>query len=210
MEIEMIKCSNGSIHRHETIAESKACWATKMTTETQRVVPATPAVPMATEPQKKFIKDLLAGRDWQGHLPFTATVAAEFVAIGTTTKHDAHRLIDELLDTPKIPATKFVGDLEDGRYAVEIDGKLRFFHVTHGKKNDKLYVKERTGDNVTKLCAGLKYATVITAVKAAGPLEAMKVYGQKIGRCGCCGKALTDETSRALGIGPVCRKSYGI
>lgn len=29
-------------------------------------------------------------------------------------------------------------------------------------------------------------------------------YGRSIGRCGECGRQLTDETSRALGIGPVC------
>lgn len=29
-------------------------------------------------------------------------------------------------------------------------------------------------------------------------------FGQEIGRCGCCGRSLTDETSRARGIGPDC------
>lgn len=38
--------------------------------------------------------------------------------------------------------------------------------------------------------------------------EAMKLYGQKIGRCGYCGLRLTDETSRAYGIGPICRADH--
>ena len=38
----------------------------------------------------------------------------------------------------------------------------------------------------------------------------LKLYGQKIGRCGHCSKQLTDETSREFGIGPVCRKALGI
>lgn len=29
-------------------------------------------------------------------------------------------------------------------------------------------------------------------------------FGQEMGRCGCCGRTLTDETSRARGIGPDC------
>jgi uncharacterized protein DUF6011 len=29
-------------------------------------------------------------------------------------------------------------------------------------------------------------------------------YGQELGECGHCGRTLTDEASRAAGIGPVC------
>jgi hypothetical protein len=29
-------------------------------------------------------------------------------------------------------------------------------------------------------------------------------YGMLIGKCGVCGRTLTDEESRANGIGPVC------
>lgn len=39
-------------------------------------------------------------------------------------------------------------------------------------------------------------------------VEAMKLYGQKIGRCGHCGLRLTDEVSRAYGIGPICRRDH--
>lgn len=35
-------------------------------------------------------------------------------------------------------------------------------------------------------------------------LAARERFGQEIGRCGCCGRSLTDETSRARGIGPDC------
>lgn len=39
----------------------------------------------------------------------------------------------------------------------------------------------------------------------ADALRAKMLFGQKIGKCGECGRTLTDETSRELGIGPVCR-----
>lgn len=32
-------------------------------------------------------------------------------------------------------------------------------------------------------------------------------YGREIGRCGICNRTLTDEESRRIGIGPVCRKN---
>jgi len=39
----------------------------------------------------------------------------------------------------------------------------------------------------------------------ADPAEAMARFGRDVGMCGRCGLALTDETSRAIGLGPVCR-----
>ena len=38
-----------------------------------------------------------------------------------------------------------------------------------------------------------------------GPEAAAAKYGQEIGQCGMCNRVLTDEVSRAAGIGPVCR-----
>ena len=39
---------------------------------------------------------------------------------------------------------------------------------------------------------------------AADPQAASIRYGLEIGACGRCGRTLTDEESRAAGIGPVC------
>jgi hypothetical protein len=39
--------------------------------------------------------------------------------------------------------------------------------------------------------------------------DAMALYGRELEHCGCCGKELTDETSRARGVGPVCWNKYG-
>lgn len=43
----------------------------------------------------------------------------------------------------------------------------------------------------------------------ADPEAAAVAYGKLTGNCACCGKALTDPKSVALGIGPVCAKKYG-
>lgn len=42
-------------------------------------------------------------------------------------------------------------------------------------------------------------------INEAGPYEAMIRYGQEIGSCGHCGRELTNQESRAAGIGPICR-----
>ena len=43
------------------------------------------------------------------------------------------------------------------------------------------------------------------AILEAGPDAAGMLFAQELGRCRKCGRDLTDETSRELGIGPVCR-----
>lgn len=53
------------------------------------------------------------------------------------------------------------------------------------------------------------------AIKAAldeierDPLAAIKAHGVATGRCGCCGRELTDPDSIALGIGPICADKLG-
>ena len=50
--------------------------------------------------------------------------------------------------------------------------------------------------------------TVLQAI-SADP-DALARYGQELGECGVCGRELTDEQSRAIGIGPVCREKLGM
>lgn len=87
--------------------------------------------------------------------------------------------------------------LPEGRYAVEKkDGALAFYIVN---KNG-LFIQ--ASDNVH----GVSNAVVPTIARKilADPVGAAARYGQAIGKCGRCGRTLTDEASRALGLGPVC------
>ena len=45
---------------------------------------------------------------------------------------------------------------------------------------------------------------------AQNPLQEVKAYGLKSGRCGCCSRQLTNKESIKLGIGPICRENYGL
>lgn len=40
--------------------------------------------------------------------------------------------------------------------------------------------------------------------------EELQAYGMRTGECSCCGRELTNPTSIALGIGPICADNYGI
>jgi hypothetical protein len=93
--------------------------------------------------------------------------------------------------------------VEDGRYAVEEDGTLKFFRVTNGRKPGYVFLNVQASDewypvrNVTRI-------REVLAIIAKDPKAAMVRYGHELGECGKCGRTLTDEASRAAGIGPIC------
>lgn len=93
------------------------------------------------------------------------------------------------------------------RVAVQLpDDKLRFFQIDtplRGKWAGCVFIKEQAGDDLHKVRDIVREEAVLRAViaDARGCLER---YGLELGACGMCGRTLTDEESRARGIGPVC------
>jgi hypothetical protein len=79
---------------------------------------------------------------------------------------------------------------------------------THTTRSDEV----RPGRKVEVVIGGNREApmsraaarTVLREIRAAGPEKSARLFGQKIGSCGRCGRTLTDEHSRAVGIGPTC------
>lgn len=94
-----------------------------------------------------------------------------------------------------------------GRYAVEINGVVKFYKVdipTEGRWAGFTFVKVQASDDLYPV-KGASREIVLDAI-AEDPREAMLRYGREIGRCGHCGRTLTDAESRAYGIGPICRQ----
>ena len=60
--------------------------------------------------------------------------------------------------------------------------------------------------------AGLASTAIQAALEAleADPVAAIRAHGLATGSCGCCGRELTDPTSIALGIGPICAAKLGL
>ena len=100
----------------------------------------------------------------------------------------------------------------DGRYAIVMADKLRFFRVntpTEGRWAKFTFVNEifGGGNKVAIRDKALRQAVLAGIADDEGALAR---FGQELGICGNCGRDLTDEESRALGIGPVCRKNLGM
>jgi hypothetical protein len=115
--------------------------------------------------------------------------------------------VKELKNATPVQPTQ-APEVADGRYAVEEDGTLKFFHVRNGKADTRwarfVFMDIQASDDLYPLKDRARKASVLALI-SADPETAMNRYGQELGVCGDCGRTLTDETSRRIGRGPVCR-----
>ena len=194
-----IKCAN-CMEYHEDIDGVRACYGLG---PAARPTFAAASEPVVTEKQAAYIDTL---RHERGLDEFT----------GTLTKREASLEIERLLKWMKTkPNTNMVAGVDtsgikDGRYAVEIGGTLKFYKVdkpTEGRWSGYTFVKVQASDDLWPVRGAA--ATAVLAAIAKDPQAAMLRYGREIGRCGHCNRTLTNEESRRLGIGPICRRGMG-
>jgi hypothetical protein len=161
--------------------------------------------PTATEPQLSYLrtlrerKDLSSltqeQRDWLAKADFdTFPSQLSLTRMG--------EVIEKLKKLDWKPRGSDLPDVPDGRYAVEKeDGTLMFYSVKTGRH--VTFVDVWASDTRYPIKNHTERVRILKAIKAdpdAGPR-----FGREIGRCYVCGRTLTDEYSRSLGIGPVCR-----
>ena len=111
--------------------------------------------------------------------------------------------------TPSAPRTPRELSVPAGRYAVD-DGKLGFYKVdrpTEGRWAGYVFVNQLASDTEYPV-RGERRSLVLETI-ALNPGAASLRYGREIGACGVCGRTLTDATSRANGIGPICADKMG-
>lgn len=186
-------------------------------------------LPEATEKQLNFIAALAGERpDYFGRT-FELAIQEIKAAVGFLPRKTASEIIENLLAQPRearpVVTEPVKGDgldlrhVPSGHYAVRTDdGVVKFFKIDNldkGKWAGWVFVKAQASDDFFKTGAqrpGCAYrggqADLLTRI-AADPQAACALYGHEIGVCGICGRTLTDEESRARGVGPVCAGKYG-
>jgi hypothetical protein len=98
-----------------------------------------------------------------------------------------------------------------GRYAVRSrtgSNDLDFFEVKRpedGKWAGYTFVERIIGGRDNVPVRGIAARRALQAIESAGFDEAKLLAAQELGLCSECGRHLTDEESRKLGIGPTCR-----
>jgi Family of unknown function (DUF6011) len=101
-------------------------------------------------------------------------------------------------------------NVEAGWYALqEAEGVVKFYKVdrpTEGKWKGYTFLSAQASDEFYPIKNKSLKAGILEAI-ALDSQAAMALYGREIGRCGKCNRTLTDEESRAYGIGPKCRSN---
>ena len=107
-----------------------------------------------------------------------------------------------IADGRSVPAPSPLPVVEDGRYAIDIDDTTKFYRVNTGRDGRK-WLDVQASDDFHPIHNYATKHAILTAI-AADPRAALVRYGQLLGKCGICGRTLTDEQSRSDGIGPIC------
>lgn len=95
----------------------------------------------------------------------------------------------------------------EGRYAIVEDGVTKFYRIDRpieGKWAGRDFLKIQASDDYHRITDRHRKSQVYKAI-LEDPM-ALRRYGMELGKCGKCDRTLTNETSRAYGIGPECRK----
>lgn len=188
---------------------------------TTSITAATRRADHYTEKQDSFLRRLLSERTGN---PEAEAVRANLNRYRSTdgyvTKAAASGAIDALLkirangangqqgfhEAPTTAAT-----VAPGRYAVDSDnGDTMFVKVDHGREGTKwegrVFVVRLLGapGDFREVRLPREVSAAVLSTIASNPEAASVRFGQEVGVCGRCGSPLTDATSRARGIGPVC------
>jgi hypothetical protein len=121
---------------------------------------------------------------------------------------EASAAIDDMMKIRPAPKAPTAGPaVADGRYALlGLDDVVRFYVVrspAEGRWQGWTFVDAMASDDRWPIKNRDEKARILAAI-AADPMGALARFGREIGSCGHCGRTLTDEESRARGIGPVC------
>lgn len=148
----------------------------------------------ASEAQCAYLRSLVAER-----LTPVDPANADRITPATTGAKLASQLIETFTAAPRRATPATTHGIREGRYAYQpADGAASFYRVT---RTGRIRVQAGPAEHPYngQLNEALRWI-------AANQRAAAALYGQLIGCCGRCGRELTDETSRAQGLGPDCAK----
>lgn len=105
------------------------------------------------------------------------------------------------------PASDTGTIVPEGYYALDYKGILMFYRVVQGSGRwaGRTFVNRFRSDDETRV-SRVESDTVLAALRTPELQESARArFASETVCCYMCAKRLTDETSRALGIGPTCR-----
>lgn len=89
----------------------------------------------------------------------------------------------------------------------EFTNNVTFFKVWINERYGRGWgVQMYVSDDTSRVKIGFDKQLWALEKIAKNPEKAARRFGLEFKRCGICGRGLTNDTSRALGIGPICRE----
>lgn len=143
-------------------------------------------------------------QNWCGSCGHPVPIGTGFAVHTSEGWKNFHRK-GECLNTDEVLA-----NVEEGRYALPSatgNNDLDFFRVrvSHGRK-EVLRVIGGHADQPIPFAQVRDVAERLGALTDAERHDAKALFGRELGVCGSCGRHLTDEASRARGLGPECAR----
>jgi hypothetical protein len=179
----------------------------------------------AINPEAKFVDEDVTPELHEAGLAYLATYTGGFTyLVDLKTKNPANLSVGQVRGIlncirAEVLRAQDAGEgagkplmVNDGRYALLMTDKLRFFKVntpTEGRWAKFTFVNEVFGGGNKIAIRNRDFRNEVLTAIANDP-NALTRYGQELGECGVCGRELTDAVSRSIGIGPVCREKLGM
>jgi len=146
--------------------------------------------------------DWLGSQQWAGP---TSLVEESNVAKAKAAARSS-RGTGDLPSAEAVPAGRYAVETEDGA-----TNELAFYKVdrpTEGRWAGYVFVKLLVSDSEQRMSFPASKA-ILRKIAEVGAEAASARYGHEIGKCGICGRTLTNDESRERGIGPVCADKMG-
>lgn len=115
--------------------------------------------------------------------------------------------VSKLRAAIKLHLVRKIRNATVGHFALRTDNVVKFYrvkHITAGTYAGRVFVDAQASGDFWPVKAPATLTEVLTGI-LADPQAAMTLYGTELKQCYRCNRTLTDEISRALGIGPECR-----
>ena len=176
-----------------------------------------PVIGTATDGQRSYLRDLMLRKAQVKGMDMGAAEESVDRWLPGLSKAYASEQIDNVqawlkANAPGVSAAPVSTEVPAGRYAVATEdgatNALAFYKVdrpTEGKWAGYTFVKLILGGHQEQRMSRAAGEAILRKI-ALDPEAASQAYGREMGQCGRCGLPLTNDESRAYGIGPDCRK----
>ena len=160
----------------------------------------------ATAPQLNFINSL---RIQRAEAILTADEARALDVRGASREIDRLKALPVVAQAPRAAEVRLLDGLPASKYSVVEGGVRTFWEVKSYKGHAYLRLLVGAPGEFQRVRVGEGRAIEVVAAIRVNPLEAAQAYATHYTCCAVCGADLSDETSVALGLGPICRRRFG-